>query len=254
MNKDFNTNNVFRDIIILDLKIRRGELMLAVMVNVVAIIVGGSIGLMLKERISENISSVIMQGIGLSVLVIGMVSAVATESPIVLILSMVSGGVIGTLLQIDNKLELVGTVVEEKLSHRKGFAKGFVMGSLLYCVGSMAIVGSLQAGADGDNTMLFVKSILDGVTAIVFAATLGYGIIFSAVPVFIIQGTIVLLSKWLAPLMTASLTNEINAVGGVLVIGIGLNILEIKKFRLGDMLPSIFMPILWLWVFSLLGV
>jgi hypothetical protein len=228
--------------------------MLAVVVNVLAIIMGGSIGLILKDKIGKDISSMIMQAIGLSVLVIGIIGAITTSNPIVLVLSMVSGGVIGTLLQIDNKLELVGAAVEEKLAHREGFAKGFIMGALLYCVGSMAIVGAVEAGVNGDYTILFVKSILDGVTAIVFAATLGYGIIFSAVPVFIIQGLIVLLSKWIKPILTEQLINEISAVGGVLIIGIALNILEIKKFRLGDLLPSVFMPILWLWLFTLMGV
>lgn len=228
--------------------------MLAVIVNVVAIVIGGSIGLILKDRISEKITSIIMQGIGLSVLVLGLISAVETNSPVVLVMSMVSGGVIGTLLQLDNRLELVSNAIEHKLSHRKGFAKGFVMGTVLYCIGSMAITGSLQAGIDGDFSILYVKSILDGVTAIVFAATLGYGIIFSAIPVFFIQGSIVFLSSWIDDRMSDALYNEILAVGGVLIIGIALNILEIKKFRLADMLPSLFMPILWLWLFTLMGV
>ncbi len=228
--------------------------MLGVLVNVATIVVGGIIGVILKDRMKEEISTIIMQGIGLSVLVIGMVGAIKTNNSIVLVLSLISGGVIGTLLHIDNKLELVGQTVEEKLSHREGFAKGFVMGALLYCVGSMAIVGSLEAGVNGDNTILFVKSILDGVTAIVFAATLGYGIIFSSIPVFLIQGGIVLLSKWIEPLLTEELITEISAVGSALIIAIAFNILEIKKFKLGDLLPSIFMPILWLWVFSMIGV
>lgn len=228
--------------------------LLGVIVNVIAIIVGGSIGVMLKENVREDVNKVVMQGIGLSVIVIGVMGAIETQNVLVLVLSLVSGGFIGALLKIDNGIEALGKTVEEKFSHRDGFAKGFVMGTLIYTVGAMSIVGSLEAGINGDNTTLFVKSILDGVTAIVFGATLGYGIIFSFVPVLLFQGTIALLGRWIEPFLTTQLITEISAVGGVLIMAIGFSILEMKKFKLGDLLPSIFMPILWLFVVGLMGV
>lgn len=228
--------------------------MLGVIVNVFAIIVGGSIGVLLKENVREDVNKVVMQGIGLSVIIIGVVGAIETQNILVMVLSLVSGGMIGALLKIDRGIEKLGETVEEKLSHKEGFAKGFVMGTLIYTVGAMAIVGSLEAGINGDNTTLYVKSILDGVTAIIFGATLGYGVIFSFVPVLLFQGSVALLAKWIEPMLTTELITEISAVGSVLIMAIGFSILEIKKFRLGDLLPSLFMPIIWLFIVNLIGV
>ena len=228
--------------------------MIGVFVNVLTIIIGGTIGVLLKDRVREDINKVVMQGIGLSVIVIGVIGAIKTQNELVMVLSLVSGGMIGAMLKIDKKIEQLGETVEQKFSHKEGFAKGFVMGHLIYTVGAMATLGSLEAGINGDYTTLFIKAILDGVTAIIFGATLGYGIIFSFIPVLLFQGSIALLGKVIEPFLTLSLITEISAVGSVLIIAIGLNILEIKKFRLGDLLPSIFMPILWLYVVGLLGV
>lgn len=228
--------------------------MLGVLVNVVAIIVGGTIGVLLKNKIRQDVVKVVMQAIGLSVIIIGVLGAIKTENVLVLVLSLVSGGMIGALLRIDNRIENLGVMVEEKLSHKEGFAKGFVTGTLIYTVGAMSIVGSLEAGISGDYSILFVKSILDGVTAIVFGATLGYGVIFSFIPVLIFQGSIALLGDWIEPFLTPALENEIDAVGGVLIMAIGFSILEIKKFKLGDLLPSMFMPIFWLFITIMIGV
>jgi len=218
--------------------------MFGVLVNVIAIIVGGLIGLLLKKGLPEKIKIIVMQAIGLSTIVIGLASAIKTESPLLLILSLVIGGVIGTLLKIDINLKKLGDSVEAKFDNGSGkFSKGFVLATLIYCIGAMAIVGSIEAGVAGDNTILYVKSLLDGVTAIIFTASLGYGVIFSAIPVFIYQGIFVLLGIQLEPIFTDQMINEMSAVGGVLIFGIGLNLLDIKKVNLGDLLPAIFIPI-----------
>lgn len=229
--------------------------MIGVLVNVLAIIVGGLVGLVLKKGLSNQVKKVVMQGIGLSVLVVGMSGALLTENFLLLILSIVSGGIIGALIRIDYRLEKLGenieTKFEGKASENSGFAKGFVLATLVYCVGAMAIIGSIEAGVEGDNTTLYVKSILDGVTAIVFTATLGYGVIFSSVPVLIYQGLIVLLATQLEPYLTEQMINETGAVGGVLIIGIGFKLLEIKSINLGDLLPSLLIPSLYLLVIGL---
>lgn len=219
--------------------------MVGVLVNVATVLIGGTIGLFLKHGLNEKVKKVVMQAIGLSTIVIGVGSAILTESMLLLILSLVVGGVIGALLKIEDNLEKLGKTIEDRFSSEGGFAKGFVTCTLLYCVGAMTIVGSLEAGINGDNTTLFIKSILDGVTAIIFTATLGYGVLFSSVSILIIQGSIVLLGKQIEPFLTEQIINEVSAVGGVLILGIGFNLLEIKKIQVGDLLPAILIPFIY---------
>lgn len=226
--------------------------MIGVLVNVGAIITGGSVGLILKKGLPDRVTKVIMQGIGLSTLAIGFTGALQTNNMVLLVLSIIIGGAIGALIRIDFNLDKFGKFVESKFSNTEnGFAKGFVITTLIYCVGAMAIVGSIEAGVEGDNTTLYVKSILDGVTAIVFAATLGYGVLFSSIPVLIYQGIIVLLGIQLQPLITEQLVIEIGAVGGIIIVGIGLTLLEIKKINLGDLLPSLLIPMIYFAITSL---
>ncbi len=220
--------------------------MIGVLVNVLSIIIGGVIGLILHKGLNEKIKKVVMQAIGLSVIVIGISGAIITENVLLLVLSLVIGAVIGTLLKIEDRLDQFGKHIETKYAKSNDkFAKGFITASLIYCVGAMAILGSIEAGVQGDNTTLFIKSILDGVTAIIFTATLGYGVIFSGISVFLYQGTIVLLGTWLQDFLTPQMINETSAVGSVLILAIGLNMLELKRIHVGDMLPAVFIPIVW---------
>lgn len=226
--------------------------MSGVLVNVLAIIAGGLIGLVFNKGLSESVKRVVMQGIGLSVIIIGISGAMITSDYLLLVISLVLGGIVGALLHIENNLNRLGKKIESKFKNENNaFAKGFVTATLVYCVGAMAIVGSIEAGVQGDNTTLYIKAILDGVTAIIFTATLGYGVIFSAVPVLIYQGAIVLLGYQLEPLLTDTLIDEISAVGSVLIMGIGINLLEIKHIHVGDLLPAIAMPPLILFILSL---
>lgn len=226
--------------------------MLGVFVNIGAVVIGGVIGLFLKKGLSDKIKKVVMQAIGLSTIVIGISSAILTESMLLLIMSLVIGGIIGSLLKIEDNLDKLGLTIEEKFSSEGGFAKGFVFATLLYCVGAMTIVGSLEAGISGDNTTLFIKSILDGTTAIILTATLGYGVIFSSVSILVIQGGLVLLSGLVEPFLTEALITEISAVGGVCILGIGFNLLEIKKIYVGDLLPALIVPVIWFMIQGLI--
>ena len=228
--------------------------MVGVLVNVVAIIIGGSIGLLFKKGFNEKILKLILQGIGLSVIIIGISSAIKTENLLLLVISLVLGGIIGGLLKIEDNLDKLGSSIEKKFSKSENgsFAEGFVMASLVYCVGAMAIVGSIEAGVSGNNETLYIKAILDGISAIVFTATLGYGVLFSGISVLIYQGSIVLLGVQLEPFLTDELINEISAVGGVLIMGIGITMLEIKKIHVGDLLPAVLIPILWYIILSII--
>ncbi|MGS0973510.1 MAG: DUF554 domain-containing protein [Candidatus Izemoplasmataceae bacterium] len=221
--------------------------MVGVVVNSLAIVIGGLIGLVLKHGLSERLKVVVMQGIGLSVIVIGLAGALKSNSTLLLVMSLAIGGLVGSLLQIEYRLDLLGLKIEKRFKGKEegSFAKGFVTASLVYCVGAMAIVGSIEAGVSGNYDTLYVKSLLDGVTAIVFAATLGFGVLFSSVSVFLYQGVIVVLGILLGNYMPDMLIVEMSAVGSVLIMAIGINILEIKRIHVGDLLPAVLVPIVY---------
>ena len=227
--------------------------MVGVLVNVVAILIGGSIGLIFKKGLNEKILKLMLQGIGLSVIVIGISGALMSENLLLLVISLVLGGIVGGLLKIEHNLDKLGSSIEEKFSKGSegGFAEGFVVATLVYCIGAMAIVGSIEAGVSGNNETLYIKAILDGISAIVFAATLGYGVLFSGISVLIYQGSIVLLGVQLESFLTDETINEISAVGGVLIMGIGITMLEIKKIHVGDLLPAVLIPVIWVFMLSI---
>lgn len=218
--------------------------MLGTIVNAIAIIIGGSLGVLLKKGFPQNYRNTIMQGITLSVFVIGISGALKSNNILLVIFSIAIGSIIGEKLKIENRLEQVGNWLESKLSFKYGnVAKGFVTASLVYCVGAMAIVGSLESGMTGEHSTLFAKSLLDGISSIIFASTLGIGVVFSSIAVFLYQGTITIFASLIGGLLTYSVILEMSAVGGILIMGIAINILEIKKISVGNMLPSIFIPI-----------
>jgi hypothetical protein len=237
---------------------------LGTLVNAAAIIAGGLAGIFIKKGLPEKYKSIIMQAIGLSVLFIGISGALQGIYKVIdngkldrlyimtMIFSLVIGGIIGELAGIENKLEKLGLWFQSKLSKNGGnFAEGFVTASLVYCVGAMAIVGSLEDGLSGDPKTLFAKAILDGVSAIVFATTMGYGVAFSALPVFVYQGAITLLAGFVKPWLTDSVITQMSLVGSILIFGIGLSMLEIKRIKVGNLLPAMFLPLVYYIIQSL---
>ncbi len=220
--------------------------MLGDIVNALAIISGAILGLMFKGKIPKRFSESIIKSIALGVLLIGILNAIKVENIILVLISLTIGTLIGEYIHIEKKLENLGKFIEKKSNKSdSSITKSFVTTSLLYCVGSMAIVGSLESGLTGNHATLFAKSIIDGTTAIIFTSTIGVGVIFSAIPVFIYQGTIVLLSSFLKPLLIESVILNMSAVGGLLIIGLGLNMLDYKNIKVGNMLPAVFMPLLY---------
>lgn len=231
---------------------------LGTLVNVIAIIVGSIIGSFIKKGLPERIKSITLQAIGLSVIVIGISGALQgmfkvtegwkleTQYSLVLIFSLIVGGAIGELINIEDKLDKMGLWFQKRFAKEGSrFAEGFVSASLLFCVGAMAIVGALEDGLTKNPNTLFAKSVLDGVMSVVFASTLGIGVVFSAVSVFVYQGSITLLAGFIKPFLTSAVITQISMVGSVLIIGIGINILEIKKIKVGNLLPAIFIPVLY---------
>lgn len=238
--------------------------MLGTIVNSLAIILGSLLGFLIKGRVSKKISDTIMKGLALVVLYIGISGAFKSENIIAIILSMALGGFIGEYLDIDKRLNNLGDFIENKINKgvseekrnlalrnmeespksKLSISQGFVYSSLIFCVGAMAIVGALESGLQGNHNTLFAKSMLDGISSIIFTATLGIGVIFSAIVVFIYEGLITIGAGVLANILSESVILVMTSVGSLLIVGLGLNILEATKIKIANLLPAVFIPIL----------
>lgn len=220
--------------------------MFGTFVNTLAIIAGSLAGLVVKGGIPKAYMDTVMQAIGLAVILIGLKGALGAEDLLLVIFSLAIGGVAGEFLRIEERLEQLGLWLERKLSRVGGdIAKGFVTASLLFCVGSMAIVGSLESGLTGNHQTLFAKSVLDGVSSIVFASTFGFGVMLSAGAVFLYQGLITVTASLIKPFLIPPVIAQMSAVGGLLIMAIGFNILEFKRIKVGNMLPAILIPLIY---------
>ena len=231
--------------------------MSGVIVNSATIIAGGIIGLVFKKILPKKLSEVVMIGVALCVMYIGIsgaveggqaITGIGSYTVLVAIFSIVLGAVIGGLADFNRLINTLASRVEDKLkdspsSVSGGFSDSFVSGTLLFCVGAMAVVGSLDAGLTGDNSTLYAKSLLDCISAAVFASTLGWGVICSAVPLFIYQGAIALAAGFLAPLLSTDVIMMMKLVGSLLIIALSLNLLGVTKIKIMNYLPAIFLPI-----------
>ena len=221
--------------------------MLGTWVNVGTVLLGGTIGLLIKKGLSDKMGSALMKGLALCTVYIGISGSLKGQDTLKLIISMVVGTLIGEALDLDGKVHKLGSWVENRFAKSDGktsVAEGFVTASLLFCVGAMTIVGSLQSGLTGDHTMLFTKSLLDFVSSMIFASSLGIGVLFSAGFVLAFQGSITLLAGVISPFLGDIAIAEMTCVGSVLIIGLGLNMLGVTKLKIMNHLPAIFLPIL----------
>lgn len=220
-------------------------------VNALSIIAGCAVGLLLGKLIPERIADTITKGLALCVLYIGISGMLVGEKPLVMLLSMVCGALVGELLRLDDRLNALGKAIEQRLTKntqggaKSRIAEGFVTASLLYCVGAMAVVGSLEAGLTGNHATLYAKSILDGVSSIFYSATLGVGVGLAAVPIILYQGAITLCASFLAPVLTDPIISEMKCVGSLLIIAIGCNVLGFTKIKVMNYVPAMFFPILF---------
>ena len=230
----------------------------AVIINAVVVLLCGGLGLLLKERLPRRLLDGLMQAMGLCVMVIGISGAVGTQNMLCVVVCMAAGTLLGTLLDIERHLDGLGERLRRRFDRggeESTFTQGFVTASLMFCVGAMVIVGSIQAGLEGDWTTLLSKTVIDGVTAVGLAATLGIGVLFAAVPVLLYQGTILLLAGLLSGVLGDAVVTEMSAVGGVLILAIGINMLGMSKTPLkpGNMLPAIFLPLVYLPLMGILA-
>ncbi len=222
--------------------------MLGVLVNVITVILGSSIGLLFKKGIPQRVSQAAMIGLGACTLYIGISGSLVGENVLILIASVVLGAIVGTLLDIDGAIGKLAAKVEERFKKKDGgvsVAEGLISATLLFCVGSMTVTGSIQAGLTGDHSVLITKAMLDLVSSMMLASSLGIGVLLSAFAVFVIQGGLVLLSGLIAPFMSASAIAEMTCAGSLLIVMIGTNLMGITKIKVADFLPAIlFAPLL----------
>jgi uncharacterized membrane protein YqgA involved in biofilm formation len=220
--------------------------MVGTIVNAAAIILGSLVGLLFKKGIPERVNKTVMRGLALCVILIGLMDALKVNNLMIVIFSIVIGGIAGELLNINDRIKSLGDRIGKKFSNSSdSVSKGFVTSSLLFCVGAMAIVGSLEDGLTGNHKTLFAKSILDGISSIIFSSSLGIGVILSSVSVFLYQGIITLAASSLSGLLTKTVISDVTAAGGLLIIGLGFNMLEICDIKVANLLPSVFIPILY---------
>lgn len=215
--------------------------MIAVSINALAVIVGSLLGFLLHKGISEKINNVIMIGVGLCVVYIGIDGLTGGVNPLVAVLSIVPAAIVGTVLDFDGRLIHFGEKITAKFSQGGGSkaAEGFVTASLLFCIGAMAVVGSISAGLTGDNSILLTKSVLDFISATMLSAAFGLGVMLSAIPLTLYQGGIALFANFLSPVLTDSIIGALTCVGSILILALGLNILNISKIKIANLLPAI---------------
>lgn len=222
--------------------------MIAVLVNALTVIAGSLLGMLLNKRLKEEYTKTIIACMGICTMVIGITGAVETTNIIIVIVCLVLGTLLGELLKVEKRLDGAGNWLKKKVPHSGGrFTEGFVTASLLFCVGSMSIMGSFDAGLRSDYDIIFAKSAMDGIMAVTLAATMGVGVIFSALTVIVYQGALTLLAGVVAPVLSEPAIVEMSAVGGVMLIATGMNIIGLTKerIRVGNMLPALLFPALW---------
>lgn len=227
------------------------------LVNFGAIVVGGSLGLLFRKGLKQKYMDAVMYVLAFVIFGLAVSYVLKSQQILVLIISVVIGVLLGTLLKLDDRLNHFGSFLEKKIKIGNGnFSEGFVSCTILYCVGAMAITGSIQGGLNGDHTIIYAKSIMDGISSVFFASSLGVGVLFSAIPVLLYQGAIALAASALAPVLDMNVVTEMCAAGGVALMALAVNMTGIKKFKVADILPAIFLPIaimpLMTWINSLI--
>jgi uncharacterized membrane protein YqgA involved in biofilm formation len=218
--------------------------MTGTVINVITVVAGGTSGTLLGERLPSRIRHIVMQGVGLVTLAVGMSMAITTENFLLVLISIVTGGMLGEWWGLEERLDEAGKWLEAKASRfpllaRGEFTKGFVTASLVFCVGPMTVLGSFQDGLSGDYTLLAIKSVLDGFSALAFAASMGMGTTFAAITVLVYQGILTLGASLFQNILTDAMITEMTATGGVMILGIGLLLLEIKRVRVANFLPAL---------------
>jgi len=240
---------------------------LGTLANMATIVIGATIGIVIKGGLKQRFQDTIMNALGLAVMFIGISGALQglfiidggelqTKNVMLTIISLALGALIGEIINVEARLERMGELIKTtlKVKGEKGqnFIEGFVSSSLLFCIGAMAIIGSLQDGLSGDASMLYAKALIDGTVAIFFASTLGIGVLFSIIPLGIYQGVITLSAKYIEPYLSEQLITNISLIGSILIFGIGINMIFGKKIKCGNLLPAVLIPVAYEFLMKLI--
>ena len=224
--------------------------MYGTLINVAAVIMGSVIGLIFHSKIPKKLTNTAFHGIGLFTIVLGITMAIKTDNFLIMIFSIVIGSIFGEIVDIEKRINNFGEWLKSKFNTKnERFSEGFITAFLLYCMGSMTILGSIEEGIDGTRTLLIAKSVLDGFSSIVLAATMGVGVLFSFIPLLIFQGGLTIFASNMQPVFTEIMINELTAVGGIILLGLGITMLEIKKIRILNMLPSLIVVVILTYFF-----
>ena len=226
---------------------------MGVIINVIAIVIGTMIGLFLKRGMSEKMSSHIMQGLALITFIIGLKGALVDQDMILLIVSISLGGYLGEMMQLEENIRKFAEWVQDKLSKegaQNQLAEGFVSAVLIFCVGAMAVMGSLEAGLRNNHGILITKALIDGFASIILTTTKGAGVMLSALAILLYEGGIMVLAQFVAPYLSESIVYAMSAVGSLLLVALGLNLLELTKIKVMNFLPAMFLPIVLIPLFS----
>lgn len=215
------------------------------LVNGGAIVVGGLVGLLLGSRLPERVRTLVFQGIGLCVLIIGVKMALTTQNPLILIFSVLLGAVAGGLLDLESLFMRAGDLLKSRIrSSNPKFTEGMVNASVLFCIGAMAILGSFDEGLRGDRTIVFSKAIIDGFVAMAMSSAFGVGVLFAAIPVFLYQGILTVGAEFITPWLTAPVMTELTATGGILIMGIGFNLMDVTHIQLSNLIPALLVVVI----------
>ena len=222
-------------------------------INIIAVIAGSSIGLLLKKRFPQKIASIVFQGIGLVTIFFGLAMALRSQNWVILILSVVSGAILGQMLNLDDRMNRAGEKLKSSLKiTNKRFTEGMVTSFLLFCMGSLTVLGALEEGMNQNPDLLMAKSVMDGFSSIALSAAMGIGVMFSVIPLLIYQGGITLFAGSLQNVLSEPLIMEITAAGGIILLGMGINILEIKKIQVLNLLPALLMAVVFYYLVNLI--
>lgn len=224
--------------------------MIGTLINAAAVIIGGSIGMIINNKLPERFTKIVFQGIGLFTVFLGVSLALKTNNFLIMIFSIVLGAISGELMKLEKYIDKFAVYLKKKVKSRNDkFAEGFITAFLLYCVGSMTILGSIEEGLGNPPRLLLSKSILDGFSSVALASALGVGVVFSAIPLLIYQGILTLFAAYLENVLDTVYIDELSATGGILLIGLGITILEIKRIKIINMLPALVFVIILTYIF-----
>ena len=224
--------------------------MIGTLVNTAAVLVGGTIGLLLKKSMPERVTTIYFQAVGLFTLAIGISMAVKMDHILIVVGSLAIGSLLGEWMNLEVGAERMGETLKKRFRiGNEKFSEGLITAFLLFCIGSMTILGTIQEGTGGSSDLLFTKSLMDFFSGMLLASAFGFGVIVSAVPLFIFQGLLTLLAMYASSFFTPVIIQGLTSVGGILLIGLGINILEIKKLRIMNMLPALLVVVFLLWIF-----